>query len=379
MMDANKAEQPQVKAESHSVAIGGLNIGGDVNGEVKIASGHIIHAEQGATVIIGAPAQAVGGLVALHELMRNSPDVRSAVIAFQADFKVAHEQVDLLGDYKDLHDLLHRLQFYCYNLIVQAATRFPADEMALDNLTEYSLTLEGIMEELKQVARRPTIPEHELAWIEDVGLTKADLDNAISSLDERSLKKAIWRLNRLLAIQPARINTLLNLAARTLRLPALLSALTRVCDHLTALELDADKVSTFQSGLHALDQLEHVLCELVADHDHWQMLDVELRRIEASIDRDLTELEMSWPDVKPKAEPLYALCNEEWAVALQKEDNALEEALGSNNPARVRRCFRSYQRRATDHFFRIDVQLKALCSDLRQIGVPLASVLRIMQ
>jgi hypothetical protein len=57
----------------------------------------------------------------------------------------------------------------------------------------------------------------------------------------------------------------------------------------------------------------------------------------------------------------------------------LDEALVNNNPVKVRRFFRSYQRRATDRFFRVDVQLKALCGDLRQIGVPLASVLRMVQ
>jgi hypothetical protein len=375
----NKQDTPEVHAENNSIAIGGISIGGDVSGQMNIANGHIIHAEKGATVIIGASAEAVGGLVALRELMQHSSDVHTAVIAFQSDFKVAHEQVDLLGDYKDLHDLLHRLQFHCYNGIVQAATRFPSDEMSLDNLTDYALTLEEIINELKQVASRPIIPKQELVWIEDISLTKEELHHAIDALDEKALKKVTWRLNRLLATQPARINALLNLAARTLRLSALLSALTRVCDHITSLELDSDKVLAFQSGLEALDKLDCELSNLVDDHDRWQMLDVELRRIEASIDHDLLELEMSWPDVKPKAESLYGACSDEWAEALQKEGNALDDALLSNNPAKIRRFFRNYQRRATDRFFRVDVQLKTLCGDLRLIGSPLASVLRMVQ
>ncbi len=369
---------PKEEKNNTQVNIGIGNIR-DVSGQMNVAGGHIVHAEKGATVIIGAPAEAVGGLVALRELMQHSSDVRTAVIAFQTDFKVAYEQVDLLGDYKDLHDLLHRLQFHCYNGIVQAAMRFPADEMALDNLTDYALTLEAIIDESRQVVNRPTMQKQELTWIGDIGLTKEDLRRAIDSLDEGSLKKVIWRLNRLLAIQPSRINTLLNLAARALRLPALLSALTRVCDHITSLELEPDKVIAFQSGLQALDKLDRALCELVDDHDRWQSLDVELRRLEASIDHDLVELEMSWPDIKPKAEPLYAGCVDDWADALKREGAALDEALGSNNPAKVRRSFRSYQRRASDRFFRVDVELKAVCGDLRQIGMPLASVLRMVQ
>jgi hypothetical protein len=375
----NEQDRRNVQAENNSIAIGGISIGGDVSGEMNIASGHIIHAEKGATVIIGTSAEAVGGLVALRELMQHSPDVRTAVIAFQSDFQVAHEQVDLLGDYKDLHDLLHRLQFHCFNGLVQAATRFPSDELSIDNLMDHAMTLEEIVRELKQAANRPTLPNQELMWIEELSITQDELQHTLDALDEKALKKVIWRLNRLLATQPARINTLLNLAARTLRLPALLSALTRVCDHVTSLDLESDKVLAFQSGLEALNVLAGGLSNLVEDHDRWQRLDVELRRIEASIDRDLLELEMSWPDVKPKAESLYGACTDGWAEALQKEGNALDEALLSNNPVKIRRFFRNYQRRATDRFFRVDVQLKALCGDLRLIGVPLASVLRMVQ
>lgn len=369
------SEEESQNSKEVNIDIAGIS---DVSGQANVAGGHIVHADKGATVIIGAPAEAVGGLLALRELMQHSRDVRIAVITFRTDFSVVHEQVDRLGDYKDLHDLLHHLQFHCYNGIAQAVTRFPNDDLTLDNLTDYALTLEGIVEELKQVATRASMPKQELAWIDDVGLAKADLRSAVDDLDEGLLKKVIWRLNRLLATQPARINTLLNHLARALRLPALLSALARVCDTLTSLDLDADKVNAFQSGIDALSKLNQALSSLVDNHDHWQALDVELRRIEASIDRDLIELEMSWPDVKLKAEPLYTAYPDEWASALKKESDALDEMLSGNNPAKVRRGFRSYQRRATDRFYRVDIDLKALCGDMRQIGIPLASVLEMI-
>lgn len=350
----------------------------DISGQANIAGGHIIHAEQGATVIIGAPAKAIGGLVALRELMQSSAEVHTAVIAFQTDFKVAHEQVNRLGDYKDLHDLLHQLQFHCYNGIVQTLIRFPDDELMLDNLMDYALTLEEIVEELKEVASRPLMPKQEVAWINDVALAKAELHQAIDMLSGELLKKVVWRLNRLLATQPARINTLLNHSARTLRLPSLIDALTRVCNNLFALNLDTNKVNAFQSCVDALDKLNQGLNLLIESHDQWQGVDVELRRIEASVDRDLTEFEMSWPDIKMKSEPLYIAYLEDWANALKKESDALDEALSISNPAKVRRGLRSYQRRVMDRFYRIDIQLKALCDDLRQIGTPLASLLEMI-
>jgi hypothetical protein len=148
---------------------------------------------------------------------------------------------------------------------------------------------------------------------------------------------------------------------------------------LTSPDLDTDKVSAFRSGVEAFGKLDRALSALVDDHDGWQVLDVELRRIEGSIDHDLIELEMSWPDVKPKAESLYIACPDEWASALKKEGDELNDALNSNNPAKVRRSFRSYQRRAADRFYRVDIELKTLCGSLRQIGTPLASVLRMIE
>jgi hypothetical protein len=218
-----------------------------------------------------------------------------------------------------------------------------------------------------------------LTWIDDIGLTRADLRTAIDTLDEKILKKVIWRLNRLLATQPARINALLNHAARALRLPTLLDALVRVCEHLTSLNLETDRVSSFQAGVGALDGLDRALSLLVDKHDRWQALDIELRRIEASMDHDLLEIEMSWPDVKLRTEEIFVLYPGEWTSALKQESDALNEALSINNPAKVRRSFRSYQRRATNHFYQVDIELKALCGNLRQIGIPLASVLEIIQ
>ena len=353
----------------------------DVNGisavsrDANVAGGNIIQAAEGATIILGAPAEAVGGLTALRELMQRSSDVRNAVIEFQTDFGMAREQVDQLGDYKDLHDLLHRLQFSCYNGIVQEAAHFPHGEDTLDILTNHMLNLENILDELKMVASRSSMPKPELRWIDEVEQMDADLRAAIDGQDEKKLRNVIARMNRLLATHPARINALLNHAAGALRLPALWSALRRVCNDLNSVNLDPEKVKAFQTGVDALDKLDKALSGLVEEHDRWQTLDVELRLIEASVSRDPDQLEMAWPDVKQKTEPLYISSTAPWARALKQESDTVDEALSSNNPVNIRRGFRNYQRRANNRFYQVDLELKELCGNLRQIGTPLASVL----
>lgn len=372
---------PHTVSDANKIDIGSVE---DVSGEVNVAGGHVIHAQAGATVIVGipsspAPAQVGAGLQALRELMERSTQVRIAMNAFRTDFGAASVQVGLLGDYKDLHDLLHLLQFSCYNGIVLTAARFPGDDSALENLYDYHLSLENIYNEMRVVVDRELVPKIETTWIQEIAEALRELQIAIDQLDEQSLKKVIWRLNRLLSVQPTRINTRLNSAARNLRLSSLVLALRRVYDHILTLDLDRGKVEAFKTGLEALVNLCERLDRLIEDHEQWQAVDIELRRIEALIGQDLLELEMSWSDLHRQAGPLFESRTEVWAEAFQKESKALDEALAFDNPIKTRRAFRSFRRRAGDRFYRVDLELKALCGELRLVGDPIASILRILE
>jgi hypothetical protein len=324
-------------------------------------------------------AQAGVGLQALGDLLHGSAGLRDALYAFRADFQAAVAQVDVLGDYKDLHDLLHRLQYDCYNVIIKAATRFPADETALDDLQDYLVSLEDILGQLHAVVKRAAVTPADTGWVADVASARDDLQACTDAAGAKPLKQAIWRLNRTLSIQPTRINTRLTEAARALRLPALVEGLTRANAQLAAPGLDPDKVRQFQAGLEALDRLSQNLSARVETHDRWQGVDVELRRIDALIEQDLTELQMSWPDLKVMAEPLLQAQDEEWAVGLLKEAEALDEALATDNPVKTRRAFRNYRNRAGHRFFQVDSDLRRLCGELRPIGEPLTVVLRLIE
>jgi hypothetical protein len=324
-----------------------------------------------------SPVRVSQGLMALTELM-HTPKVRSAVVSFRTDFEAASEQVDILGDHKHLHDLLHALQFHCYHPIFQEARRFPQDEMALDNMMDYELTLQGIVNDLEEASRRPSFASLDTSWIQELEQAQQELHEALERLDAMQLKRAIWRMNRVLAIQPSQINTRLNASARALRLPALVEALTYVRDSLMRQDLDTEKVHQFEVGVEALGDLCQNLTDLVQDHDSWQVIDLELRRIEAAMQQDMTELEMSWPSLKAMAEPLYCDVADEWSEAFRADAAALDGAIAEDNPAKTRRYFWRFRRRAGDRFFRVDMDLKDLCGDLREIGEPLTSVMNMI-
>ncbi len=318
------------------------------------------------------------GLNALVELMQ-VPEVKAAVITFRVVFQAACEQIDVIANYKALHDLLHTLEFQCYGVIVQAARRFPDDELALENLMEYELTLQDLLEELQQVAAQETIATSEVRWLAELQKAQAELKSATITLDIKPLKRTIWLLNRVLANQPDRINTKLTEAARSLRLPDLVQAMQFIAKNLTGAQLDEQKLQQFVQGVEILETLNQRLGALVISHDYWQSFDREMRRIESTLGQDLIELEMSWLYLKEQASGLIDADADAWTIAFQKDSQHLDAALEAQHPVKIRRYFRLYRKRASQRFFQVDVTLKRLCEELREVGGPLASVLRMME
>ena len=346
--------------------------------------------------------QSVGeGLSALRTLIQVAPRVQAAAIMFRADFQVACEQIELLGDYKDIHDQLHSLQFHCYNCILQETKRATGDDLAWDTLVDYELTFQDIVSRLQDISAqaspkalaidqiagarslparvaRATLPTHETAWIQDLSQAYQDLHGAIENADAQALKRAIRLINRVLMIQPSQVNTRLNATARTLRLSALVQALGNIRDMLSLPRLDSEKVQQFESGVAALADLNISLIALVSSHDQWQAIDLELRRVETTLDQDPGELELSWPALKAMVAPLCADGAATWAAGLLSDGGKLEGAINAAEPNKTKQFFRRYRRQVSDRFYRVDVDLKRTCDDLRKIVEPLASVLRMI-
>jgi DNA-binding SARP family transcriptional activator len=317
------------------------------------------------------------GLLALVELVQ-APRARAVMMTFRADFEDACDHADVLSSYKRLHDLLHALQFHCYNPIVQEAVRFPENDAAVENLTDHELTLQRIISDLQEDTERASLTETEGLWIHDLVRAREALGKAIETLNPEPLKRAIWLLNRVLAVQPSRINTRLNATARALRLPVLAETMARVRDDLVALDLNPHQVRQFGAGVEALVSLSHTLTALVDEHDRWQAVELELRRIEGIMEQGTMELEVSWPDLRAMTEPLYWGRNDAWATSFEADSEDLDNAIAVENTAQIRRCFRRYRRQTSIRFHRVDAELKRLCEDLRRAGEPLASVIRMI-
>ncbi len=317
--------------------------------------------------------QAVDNSLSILAMLLARPDFKAKLAVMQADFETAGLQIELLTSYKELHDLLHNLQYLCYTGLVQEARRFPDDPLALDILLDHELTMSNLIDSLVEVVQRPAMPPSEMDWIQELVEAHRLLSQAIESHEPEPLRQAIWLIKRVLDRHPTRINERLNALVRTLRLGAVEQTLLSIRKDLRQLKLAPQQVRHFESGVRALGVLGSQLAQLVEDHDRWQAIDLELRRIEAVMDHDLNEVKASWPDVRAKVDPLCRRSGAAWAEHIRRDSRDVDKALAGKNPVQIRQSFLRYRRRVGNRFYQVDSDLKSLCQELRAVGQPLTS------
>jgi hypothetical protein len=167
--------------------------------------------------------------------------------------------------------------------------------------------------------------------------------------------------------------TSLREAARALPLGELVVSLSRVCDRLDLGRAASGAVGSLKEGVAALGELASRLDRLIAEHDRWQTLDVELMRTEAE---GLAELEGSWPDLKKETDGQCEGHTEEWVPLLAQDAEKLTQAIAAKELNQIRQYFRRFRTRVSRQFYQADLMLKKLCEELARVGEPLAKVLK---
>lgn len=317
------------------------------------------------------------GLITLVEAVA-IPEIRDAVIAFNTDFRAACDYIYLLASYKDLHDLLHRLEFECYKSIILEQHRFPDDEITLETLVEHGLTLKSLIDQLVAIANQEVLVTQEILWVKELEQACSAFHVAVQKRNTQCFNQSIRLLTRVLLLQPSRINTYLNAAAQGLRLPYLIIAMRNILQTLRSSKLSVQQITQFQQGLEALEKLQDRLLALVVTHDSWQVIDIELRQLEISLNHSMDDLTTSWSYLNTRVRSLCSGETDSWSVSIQEYGERLEQALipSIQNSSDVKQYFRFYRKGASERFYQTDKALKRLCDELRTIGEPLASVLR---
>ena len=303
------------------------------------------------------------------------PKIYSAVVSFRTDFEAACEQIKLLEFYKDLHDLLHTLEFQCYSSIVREVRRFPRDPTGLETIKNSLLIFEQIVKDVNMLTTELKLSISDILWVKDLEHAEGSLKQAYEHLEIQSLKFSISLINQTLNNIPSQINIKLNSAARSLRVDALIEGMTYILNNLNNSNLDSEKIRFFQNFVSALNKVYVNLSKSVQKHDEWQAIDLRLRQIEITIEKDFSALESSWSYLKDMSKLQFNNCEEDWAMGLKQDCENLESVILARDKAAIKPLLRSYRRRVGLCFYRVDKDLKQLCNTLRTIGEPLAIML----
>ncbi len=339
---------------------------------LNIAGRDVIHIDH---VVIGD--QASIGLKALARLLDNSPQLREVVFASRTRLEVIKRQIDKIADYKDIHDLLHQLQYSCYNMIRREETNFP-DLPTLEVLGSYEMNMGTILVRLRAVEGRRQVHASELGWIGEVEEAQALLQKAIdfSHPDRAALGRCIWFLMRIINRFPSLINQSLLKEARDLDLQGLLETLQKIAPTAEDTSQDVTSVSEFIDGLNAMDKLNQHLFNLTGSHDSWQKLELEFVQFEEMLETEPSFLKFSWDElILPRLNGLLQGQDPEQAKGLIIARDNLDQEMVSPNAARIPTLLRLLRRETGIRFFQADVDLKALCDELRKVAQPLEDII----
>jgi hypothetical protein len=333
---------------------------------------------------LNADSQSAGaGLIALSALVEQ-PEVRTAVAAFESDFADVCERIETLVAYKRLHDLLHELES-CYGIIhhfiYEEGRLVPEERLAWSALERNEPELESAIEKVIEFAGHAPFAAEFVLWTQKLERARGELHQAIESYDAAPLKSATRRITDVLGREPSRVNTRMVAAAGDLRLAALVRALAALRDHPIRQRLDqaaAQRFSAVDQGAEALSRLNERLTESVGLHNTFQVVDDELRRIEALLEQDAGELEYAWPDLRTMAQKLCDGTVAIWAAKLSAIGAELDELLTVGNMSKTVRTFRSYRSQASRAFNQVDRDLLVLCEELQKVGEPLTAVLKVL-
>lgn len=315
------------------------------------------------------------GVTALIRLMR-TPQVYQAITTFQADFEAASEQISLMNDYKLIHDLFQELETRFF-LIFNDQKRLPGDDSAWENIEVNEPEVRLKIDDIIQTVQLAAFANEEARWTQQLEKVKNDVRQGVEAYDYKLLQSGINLLYRILNRQISRINAQLVTAAGTLRLDTLEEAMQTISSSLAQSDYAQETISEIQNSVAALSGLNGRVNDLVREHNAWQELDDELRRVEGTLNQGIDELINAWYDLEPMSQNLVDGVNNEWATNLAQVCEELGNALTEGTAVIVRRLFRRFRSQQGRRFRQVDIELLTMARELQDVGESLEVLLKL--
>lgn len=313
------------------------------------------------------------GVTALIKLMR-SPAVYQAITSFQTDFEAASEQIALMNDYKQIHDLFQELETRFF-LIYNDQKRLPGDDSAWENIEVNEPEVRLKINDIIQAVQLASFANEEARWTQQLEKIKDDIRQGVETYDYKLLQAGINPLYRILNRQISRINAQLVATAGVLRLDTLEQAMQTISNSLAESDYAQETISEVQNSVSALSGLHERVNDLVREHNAWQELDDELRRVEGTLNQGIDELIDAWYDLEPMTQNLVKGITDEWATNLAEVCEELGKALTDGTAVIVRRLFRRFRSQQGRRFRQVDMDLLNMARELQEVGESLELLL----
>lgn len=258
----------------------------------------------------------------------------------RAMLRTVCDRVDKVGDYKDVHNQFHVIQYDCQTGVARNLERKKIDATGWEELDDCVNALNDSVVELHKIL--PRLPERQRLWYASLLTACAALNAGVLKRDVQGLKDFRRQMNTLLRQDWVVIVRRLNDAASDL-LPELRTL---------------GRVRNSTELLSARDDLER----LVDCHDRMQQLDTLLRNTNpAQPDEYLPEI-VEWERQCKGISAAADSAIEALALSIARDAGA----------AQIRKDFKDLESKAGKAFQRADTDLKKLCDQLRQIDGPYA-------
>lgn len=334
------------------------------------------HEQQGDTEQPSLSQSVYNGIDAIIKMLP-LPAVRDAAVKFRIVFEQACRQIQVVNFYKKLHDEFQDLEILLNRL---EDDHRQLERMVVDwgELTIFDEFQEKIEDLHHLVAQTSSGVENE-RWAQQLDAATKMLRSAVLQEDSRQVETVIKHVYRVLNREPTRINARLVGAAEELLFTELTTALKEVHANLNQTRFDFVATRDIEQSIHALTTLSTTLQHSVRNHQQWQHIDDELRRVEANLSIDITELELAWPDLQLMTVSAYGNSSAEWALTLTRMWLDLEHTLMHKIVDKIRPQFRKYRRKASRRFRQVDDELLGLCNELQTIGTSLNLLLRAIE
>jgi len=375
-MRSTNGSGPQTSSAPSSAAAGNP----PASAEPAAASISINEEQEANRALAATSTEAFQGL---SELMAN-PKIRTFVAEEEDELIAADKALQVLIDYKNVHDGLHDLQFKCYNYIYQEGRKVEdnIDWPLLDQpQKDFAVLLDG----LTSAANQPSLSEEDFAWLNPLRQANELLIRACNDLSIAPLQEAGRIIRNILELRPTVFDTKLVAAARTLPLNDLLTAVCVVRGKMSAKLLQSDAGKRFSAGVDALPQLSGNLQALTDEHTRWQVIATTFWSIDLPTDNNFDCLRQIWPKLRGRLDKICGGIQARWASEILESANKLDVLLAT--PAqteakellrwktRVRQTYTSCSNDSSTRFYQVDLSLKRLCDELRELQMALAHVL----